>query len=369
MSIDLRAAPKAPLFSPIAIGELTLSSRIVMAPMTRQRASQGKIPNDLNARYYAQRAGAGLIISESTEVDPFSTVDVPTRPGLCNAEQEAGWRLVTTAVHAAGGKIFVQLSHMGRTAHPSQLLDGRQPVGPSPLAATGTIYTVKGQEPYSIPRALEIDEIETVTAEFAAAAIRAKSAGFDGIEIHGANGYLVDQFLRDGSNIRRDRYGGTVENRTRFLLEIITAIKAYWPANRIGVRLSPTNSYQGMSDSNPVGHFARIAGLLDPLGLAYLHVVEPPVQPRGQPVTALKLRTAFSGPLILAGGYKRADAESALATGQADLIAFGEAFIANPDLPDRWRYGVPLALADKSTFYTQGAKGYTDYPSLPRVEG
>lgn len=359
----------AALFSPLTIGDLALPSRIVMAPMTRHRASYGKIPGELSALYYAQRASAALIISESTEIDPFSAIDVPTRPGLTNDDQEAGWRLVANTVHKAGGRIFVQLSHMGRTAHPSQLLGGRQPVGPSALAAAGTVYTAKGAEPYASPRALELDEIPTIVAEFAAASARAKSAGFDGIEIHGANGYLVDQFLRDGSNIRTDSYGGSVKNRARILLEIIKAIEAHWPLNRIGVRLSPTNPYQGMSDSDPASHFAQIAGLLDPLGLAYLHVVEPLVQPEGYPVTAAAIRLAFTGPLILAGGFKRAHAEQALAKGRADLIAFGQAFIANPDLPMRWRQNTTLNSADKSTYYTQGAKGYTDYPSLELVQG
>jgi N-ethylmaleimide reductase len=327
----------ASLFSPLTIGDLTLPSRIIMTPMTRRRASHGKIPGELNAHYYAQRAGAALIISESTEIDPFSAIDVPTRPGLTNEAQEAGWQLVTDAVHAAGGKIFVQLSHMGRTAHPSQLLEGRQPVGPSALAAAGTVYTANGAEPYVTPRTLETDAISRIVAEFAAASARAKSADFDGIEIHGANGYLIDQFLRDGSNIRTDAYGGSVKNRARFLLEIVEAVKAHWSVNRIGVRLSPTNPYQGMSDSDPVSHFAQIAEVLDPLGLAYLHVVEPSVQPQGYPATAAAIRSAFKGPLILAGGYKRGDAEQALTAGKADLIAFGEAFIANPDLPQRWR--------------------------------
>ncbi|WP_338066481.1 alkene reductase [Phyllobacterium zundukense] len=327
----------------------------------------GKIPSALNALYYAQRASAALIISESTEVDPFSAIDVPTRPGLTNDEQEAGWRLVTDAVHAAGGKIYIQLSHMGRTAHPSQLLNGRQPVGPSALAAAGTVYTAKGAEPYAAPRALEIAEIGDIVAEFAEAAARARSAGFDGIEIHGANGYLIDQFLRDGSNVRDDAYGGSVKNRTRFLLEIIEAAKAHWPGNRIGVRLSPTNTYQGMSDSDPVRHFAEIAGLLGPEGLAYLHVVAPPVQPEQYVNVVDSTPAAFHRPLILAGGYKRDDAERALTTGTADLIAFGEAFISNPDLPQRWYQRATLNAADKSTFYTQGAKGYTDYASLELV--
>jgi N-ethylmaleimide reductase len=360
--------PMATLFSPLTIGDLRLSSRIVMAPMTRRRALHGKIPGELTALYYAQRASAALIISESTEVDPHSGIAVPTRPGLTNTAQEAGWRQVTDAVHAAGGTIFVQLSHMGRTAHPSQLLDGRQPVGPSALAGAGTIYTANGPEPYVTPRALETDEISTIVSEFAVASARAKSAGFDGVELHGANGYLIDQFLRDGSNIRTDAYGGSVENRARILLETVDAIKAHWPVNRIGVRLSPTNPYQGMSDSDPARHFAEIASLLDPLGLAYLHVVEPSVQPDGHPVTAAAIRTAFRGPLIRAGGFKRADADDVLAAGQADLVALGEAFLANPDLPERWRAHAALNAPDKATFYTQGAKGYTDYPTLEFVE-
>ncbi|MEK1888682.1 MAG: alkene reductase [Phyllobacterium sp.] len=352
------------LFTPIEFGDLFLPNRIVMAPMTRRRALYGKIPGELNALYYKQRSSAGLIVSESVEVDPFSAIDVPTRPGLTNAAQEAGWRLVTHAVHAAGGKIFAQLSHMGRTAHPSQLLEGRQPVGPSALAAAGTVYTSTGPESYATPRALEIPEIGTIVSAFASAARRARSAGFDGIEIHGANGYLIDQFLRDGSNTRTDRYGGSVENRTRFLLEIVASIGMHWPANRIGVRLSPTNSYQGMSDSDPLGHFSEIATLLDPLGLAYLHIVDPAVQTSGQPVTRPAIRSSFGGTLIVAGGYERTRAEKVLASGGADLVAFGEAFIANPDLPHRWRQHAALNVADKSTFYTPGEQGYTDYPSL-----
>ncbi|MBA8881274.1 alkene reductase [Phyllobacterium myrsinacearum] len=358
----------AALFSPLTIGDLKLANRIVMAPMTRHRALHGKIPGSLNALYYTQRAGAGLIITESTEIDPYGAIEVPTRPGLFNDEQEAGWRLVTDAVHAAGGKIFVQLSHMGRTALPSQLRDGRWPVGPSALAAAGKIYTANRAEPYVEPQALSVDGITTIIAGFADAAARAKRARFDGIEIHGANGYLVDQFLRDGSNIRTDNYGGSVGNRTRFLLEIIEAAKEYWPTDRIAVRLSPTNPFQGMSDSDPVANFAGIAALLAPFGLAYLHIVTPVVVPEGQADVAPAIRATFHGPLIVAGGYKRDHAEDALTSGKADLVAFGEAFIANPDLPQRWRINAPLNAADKGTFYTTDAKGYTDYPSLELVE-
>lgn len=354
----------ADLFDPLVLGDLTLPSRIVMAPMTRRRAADGKLPTQLNAQYYAQRASAALIITESIEVDPLSGITAPTRPGLATELQQQGWRGVTDAVHAAGGRIFAQLSHMGRTAHSSQLLAGSHPVGPSALAAEGTIYTPQGPQAYEVPHELSEAGIGQLVRDYVAAAGRARQAGFDGIELHGANGYLIDQFLRDGSNRRTDRYGGSVENRARFLLEIIAAAQAHWPVGRIAVRVSPTNHFQGMSDSDPVAHFSRLAELLDPLGLAYLHVVEPPVQPDGVVSVLPALRQRFAGPLILAGKYDRQSAQEALASSRADLIAFGEAFIANPDLPERLRRNAPLNPPDKATFYTQGAKGYTDYPSL-----
>ncbi len=352
------------LFDSFDLGDLALPSRIVMAPMTRRRAGEGKVPTELTALHYAQRAGAGLIVSESIEVDPQSGVTAPTRPGLFSEAQQIGWSHVVKAVHAAGGRIFAQLSHMGRAAHSTQLITGGRVVGPSAIAATGTVFTPQGPLPYEVPHALSEAEIATIVGEYGEAARRARDAGFDGIELHGANGYLIDQFLRDASNQRTDDYGGNATNRTRFLLEIIAAAKAYWPSGRIGVRVSPTHAFQGMADSDPVAHYATIAELLSAHRLAYIHVVEPPIQPEGVPYVAATIRQHFDGPLILAAKYDRDSANGALAAGRADLIAFGEAFIANPDLPERLRRGAPLNAADKATFYTSGEKGYTDYPFL-----
>lgn len=352
------------LFEPINLSGLVLPNRIVMAPMTRRRAIDGKVPPDITALYYAQRAGAGLLVSESIEVDPWSGLDGPTRPGLFTDAQQAGWAAVTHQVHEVGGRIFAQLSHMGRGAHSSQLQPGGRVVGPSAIAAAGSIYTAAGPVPFETPEELTIGEIAEIVDHYAEAARRARAAGFDGIELHGANGYLIDQFLRDGSNQRTDEYGGNPAKRARFLLDIFAAVSQHWPAGRIGIRLSPTNLFQGMSDSDPVAHFAAIAGLISPLAPAYLHVVEPPLQPEGVPYVAAAIRRNFRGPYILAGKYDAHSAAAALSRGAADLIAFGEKFIANPDLPERLRRGAALALPDKATFYTSGPEGYVDYPAL-----
>ncbi|MET3927039.1 alkene reductase [Devosia sp. 2618] len=352
------------LFDAYQIGALSLPNRFVMAPMTRRRAADGKVPTELARLHYAQRASAGLIITESIEVDPFSGLKGPTRPGLFTDAQQQGWQAVTEAVHDKGGRIFAQLSHMGRGAHSSQLEAGGRVVGPSSIAAAGNIYTVNGPVPFETPVKLDIGEIAVVVGQYAEAARRAKAAGFDGVELHGANGYLIDQFLRDASNQRSDTYGGSAEKRAQFLLDIFEAVSTHWPASSIGVRVSPTNNFQGMSDSDPVSNFETIAALLSPLGLAYLHVVEPAVQPDGLPYVAIAIRESFDGPLILAGKYDQASAESALLEGKADLIAFGEKFLANPDLPERFRRGAQLTPPDKATFYTDGAAGYTDYPAL-----
>ncbi|SEP67356.1 N-ethylmaleimide reductase [Devosia sp. YR412] len=357
-------APSQPLFDPFTLGPLDLPNRLVMAPMTRRRAADGKLPTALMAQYYAQRASAGLIVSESIEVDPLSGLTAPTRPGLFNGKQQSAWRQVTDAVHAAGGRIFAQLSHMGRGAHSSQLESGGRVVGPSAIAATGSIYTATVPLPYEVPHALSEDEIAAIVAQYGEAARLAKDAGFDGVELHGANGYLIDQFLRDASNQRDDRYGGSAERRARFLLDIIAAAKAHWPGQKIGVRVSPTNNFQGMSDSDPVAHYGVIATLLDREGLAYLHLVEPATQPEGLPQVAPTIRQAFTGPLILAAKYDLVSAQAVLAEGRADLVAFGELFLANPDLPERLKRGAPLNPADKATFYTEGERGYTDYPFL-----
>jgi len=343
------------------LGALSLPNRMVMAPLTRRRADHGKIPNRLMAEYYAQRAGAGLIISESTEVDPRGAPEVPTRPGLFNAAQCEGWALVNDQVHRAGGRIFVQLSHLGRAAHPLMLADHGEPVAPSPIAALGSAHTSEGLRPFPVPRALSLREIPQIVDQFANAALLALEAGFDGVELHGANGYLIDQFLRSGSNHRTDAYGGTVQNRCRFLLEVAEAVAAIWGVERVGVRLSPWNGFNGMSDSNPMETFTYAAEALDQLGIAYLHFVEPAGQRRA---LVPMLRRTFGGALIVAGGYDRETAEAVVADGTADLVAFGESFIANPDLPERFRTNAPLNRADRATFYGGGPAGYTDYPAL-----
>lgn len=353
-----------PLFTPFRLGDLDLPHRVVMAPLTRRRAIDGKLVTPLVAEYYAQRAGAALIISESTEVEPDNALRGPTRPGLATDAQAQAWKLVTQAVRGAGGRIFVQLSHMGRTAHPDLLADGGWPVAPSAIAAEGSVFNPAGPKPYATPRALDEAGIARAVDLFRQAARRARAAGFDGVEIHGANGYLIDQFLRDGSNRRTDRWGGSPGRRARFLLAVIEAVGESFPASRIGVRLSPGNPFQGMSDSDPAAHFPVIARLLAPLGLAYLHVVEPPVPAPGAPVLARALGRAFGGPLIRAGGYDRHSAAAAIGQGEAQLIAVGTAFISNPDLPARWRLDLPETPADKATFYAGGPKGYTDYPAL-----
>lgn len=352
------------LFEPFRLGDLHLPHRIVMAPMTRRRAMPGKVPGPLTATYYAQRAAAALIISESTEVDPLSAGEPPTRPGIFTNAQQAGWAKVTSSVHKAGGRIFLQLSHMGRTAHPSQRLGGALPKAPSPIAAEGTVFTPKGPQPYVEPVEMTAADVAEAVRSYADGAARAKAAGFDGVELHGANGYLIDQFLRDGSNQRTDAYGGSVEKRFQFLREVIEATLEHWPAQRVGVRFSPTNPFQSMADSDPVVHFTQFTRWLNRYGLAYLHVVEFPEQKAGRPRVARHLREAFEGPFIAAEGFSRADGETWLAEGRADLIAYGKGFIANPDLVERWWQNAPVNEADKATFYTPGAKGYTDYPTL-----
>ncbi len=352
------------LFKPFTIGSQTLPNRIIMAPMTRRRAAEGKVPGPIVAQYYAQRASAGLIVSESIEVDPWSGLEAPTRPGLFSDAQQTGWTEVVRAVHAAGGRIFAQLSHMGRAVLSSQLQPGGRVVGPSPIAATGTVYTANGPLPYEPPHALSVDEIEEVLGQYAEAARRARAAGFDGIELQGANGYLIDQFLRDGSNQRDDAYGGSAEKRARFLLDVFGAAREHWPSELIGIRISPNNPFQGMSDSDPKSHFGTLAEMLNSLRPAYLHVVEPLRQAAEFPIVAPTLRTRFAGPLILAGQYDGHSARAAIGTGEADLVAFGEKFIGNPDLPDRLRRGAELVRSNKATHYSGGAEGYVDYPAL-----
>jgi N-ethylmaleimide reductase len=311
------------------------------------------------AEYYEQRASAGLIISEGVVISPQGK-GYPNTPGIFTDDQEAEWRKIVDAVHDAGGRLFAQLWHVGRVSHPSLQPDGALPVAPSAIAATGQLYTPEGMKSFVVPRALETREIAGIVEHFRQAAARAKRAGFDGVELHGANGYLIDQFLRDGSNKRTDRYGGSLENRTRFLLEIVEAVSSVYGAERVGVRLSPLGSIHGMHDSAPETTFRYAAGSLRPFGLAYLHVIET----RDEAFDWRALRSAFGGPYVANGGYDRDGAAAAIRAGDADLVSFGAPFIANPDLVDRFRAGAQLATGDRATYYSGGARGYTDYPTL-----
>jgi N-ethylmaleimide reductase len=356
------------LFAPTQVGPYRLSHRVVMAPLTRMRSDPGDIPSDLMVEYYTQRASdGGLIISEATPVS-IRGYGYAGAPGIYSDTQIAGWRRVTDAVHAKGGRIFLQLWHVGRQSHVDLQPNGEAPVAPSAIAAEGYAYTKHGEAPFSMPRALELHEIPAIIEEFRSGAARALRAGFDGVEIHGANGYLPDQFLQDGTNKRTDEYGGPIENRARFLLEATRAAISVWGADRVGVRISPSSKYGSMSDSNPQAIFGYVTTELNRLGIAYLHVVEPRINgteeiAHGQaPVAAQHLRSKFSRTLIAAGGYTPASAEAIVTSGDADLVAFGRHFISNPDLPERLRRGLPLNHYDRSTFYGGDARGYTDYP-------
>lgn len=354
------------LLSPFQLGPLHLPNRVVMAPMTRNRAGPGNVPHALNAIYYAQRAGAGLIVSEATQVSPQGQ-GYPGTPGIHSAEQVAGWKLVTEAVHAAGGRIFLQLWHVGRISHPSLQPGGALPVAPSAIAPAGQAWTLDGMKPYVTPRALETLEIAGVIEDFRRGALHAREAGFDGVELHGANGYLVDQFLRDGTNKRTDRYGGSALNRARFLIETTEALIAVWSAARVGVRLSPTNPYNDVADSNPAATFASAVGELNRFGLLYLHIVEPSVGdpiPAGESPDIRFFRKLWRGALIANKGYDRERANAVIRDGMADLVSFAALYLANPDLPERFRRGAAFNPPDRKTFYGGGAPGYTDYPFL-----
>lgn len=353
------------LFSPVRVGALSLPNRMVMAPMTRGRASTDGIPTPRMVGYYASRAAAGLLVTEATAISPTARGWLHA-PGIHGDAHVAAWRPVTSAVHAAGGRIFLQLWHMGRVSHPD-FLGGELPVGPSAIAAQGESHTPSGKKPYVTPRALGIAEIEAIVGDYANAARRARAAGFDGVEIHGANGYLVDQFLRDGSNQRTDRYGGSVGNRARFLREVATAVANAWSADRVGVRLSPTGNYNDMRDSDPEATFCHAARMLNDLGLAYLHVTEPlPGSPMHVPLPPVTpaMRRAWHGTFVVNGGYDAATADAAIGEGKADLVAFGLPFLANPDFVKRTRTGAALNPVDWATLYTPGDKGYSDYPAL-----
>ena len=337
---------------------------MVMAPMTRNRAPDAQ-PNDLMVEYYRQRASAGLIVTEGAQIAP-DAIGYPNTPGIHSPEQVAGWRKVTDAVHAEGGTIVVQLWHTGRISHPS-LLGGRTPVAPSAIKPAGKIYTTSGMQEFVTPRALEVHEIRAIVQQYREAARLAREAGFDGVEIHAANGYLIDQFLRDGTNHRTDEYGGPVEHRVRFLLEVTEAVLQEWPAGRVGVRFSPVNPFNDIADSDPVTTFTHATERLNRYGLAYLHVIDPVRDAKGnalQPAVAPALRRAWAGTFIANGGYTRELGNEAIARGDADLVAFGVPFLANPDLVERFALEAPLNTPDVPRFYAGGAKGYIDYPVL-----
>jgi len=354
------------LFSPVQIGPYQLPNRAVMAPMTRNRAGPGETPTALMATYYAQRASAGLIVTEGTQITPQGQ-GYPGTPGIFSQAQIDGWRHVTEAVFVSGGRIFCQLWHVGRVSHPDLQPGGALPVAPSALAPAGQLWTGKGMQPFVTPRALATEEIAGLVEDYRVAAANALAAGFDGVELHAANGYLIDQFLRDGSNRRTDRYGGSIANRVRLLVEVTEALIGEAGAERVGVRLSPTNPFNDVADSNPAALFGHAAEALSAFGLAYLHIVEPgptdPIAAGARPDGAF-FRARWRGPLILNKGYDAARANAAIEDGVADLVAFATLFLANPDLPERLRRGGPFNPPDRPTFYGGGEKGYTDYPAL-----
>lgn len=354
----------ADLFSPFTIGDCRLTNRIVMAPLTRNRAGAGGVPQALNVTYYTQRASAGLLITEATQVSPQG-VGYPNTPGIHSREQIDGWRRVTDSVHDRGGHVFLQLWHVGRISHPSLQPGQALPVAPSAVKPEGDAFTYEGLQPYVTPRALAGEEIPGIVEDYRNAALNAIEAGFDGVEIHAANGYLIDQFLRDGSNRRDDEYGGSIENRCRFLLQVTHAVIDAVGARRTGIRVSPVNPFNSMSDSDPQALFNAVAAALNPLGLAYLHAVEGAIHGDGAaPFDIQAMRCLFGGPYIANGGYTRERALQAVAGGQADLVSFGELFLANPDLPERFRADAPLNRPDPATFYGGGEAGYTDYPAM-----
>ncbi|CAN7398658.1 alkene reductase [Pseudoduganella sp. LjRoot289] len=349
----------ANLFDPIKIGDLTLNNRVIMAPLTRARATGGeRVPNALMAEYYVQRASAGLILSEATAVSPQG-VGYADTPGIWSDEQVAGWKTVTGAVHAAGGKIFLQLWHVGRISDPS-FLNGEAPVAPSAIAAKGHVSLLRPQRGYPVPRALELAEIPGIVADFRKGAENARLAGFDGVEIHGANGYLLDQFLQDGTNRRTDAYGGPIENRARLLLEVTDAVVEVWGAGRVGMHLAPRRDSHDMSDSDPAATFSYVARELGKRGIAFICAREAV----GEDSLGPLLKREFCGVYIANEKMNRDVAERILAAGSADAVAWGTDFIANPDLPARLRQGAALNPARPATFFHSTAEGYTDYPAL-----
>jgi len=354
------------LLSPIQIGDLTLKNRMVMAPLTRNRAGEGLAPTAMNVTYYEQRASAGLIISEGSQID-WDALGYPLTPGIHTIEQVNGWQAVTDAVHQKGGKIFMQLWHCGRVSHSSMLPDGMLPLAPSAIKPAGEVYTYDGMKPYETPQAIKTEDIPRIIEQFRHAARCAVAAGFDGVEIHGANGYLLDQFLRDGSNQRDDEYGGSIQNRARFLLEVTAAICEIWDPKRVGVRLSPLQPFNDAYDSNPEATFSYAVKALNEFNLGYLHITEMGAEnpgAAGPEFDIHSLRDLWYGMYMTNSQYDQESANIAITQGKADLISFGQLFIANPDLPQRFAQNAPLNDPDPETFYGGNEKGYIDYPFL-----
>ncbi|HUZ31792.1 MAG TPA: alkene reductase [Xanthobacteraceae bacterium] len=354
------------VFSSFELGPLHLPNRLVMAPMTRNRAGPGDVPGQISATYYVQRASAGLIVTEGTQVSAQGQGYART-PGIYSDAQVAGWKTITDAVHSAGGRIFLQLWHVGRISHPSVQPGGGIPVAPSALKPGGQVMTAQGMQDFVTPRALTTAEVAGVVEEFRRGAANAKRAGFDGVELHGANGYLIDQFLRDKANQRTDRYGGGALNRARFLIEVTEAIVGEWGGERVGVRLAPTNPFNDITDSNPAATFTVAVNELSRFGLGYLHIVEPlPTDPiaAGEKPDIEFFRRIWRGALMGNKGYDLARANAALHAGTVDLVSFAALFLANPDLPERFRRGAALNAPDRPTFYAGGEKGYIDYPAI-----
>ena len=357
------------LFSAYRLGAMELPNRMAMAPMTRNRADENGVPRQMTATHYAQRSTAGLLITEATQISETANGYMFT-PGMYTEEQVTGWRAVTDAVHAKGGRIFNQIWHTGRVSHPLLQPNGGDPIAPSAIPAETMVFTPNGFEPPSTPRELAIDEIPGLVDQFAHSAGMAKQAGFDGVEVHGANGYLIEQFLKDGANQRDDAYGGGVSARMRFAMEVLTAVVDIWGPGRVGFRISPRGNFNGMHDSDPQALYTQLVAALNDLPLAYLHVIEPlPGHPtftsqEGVDPLAGELRQRYNGTFMINGGYGKASAEQAIAENAADLVAFGVPFLANPDLVERYRRNAPLNSPDEETFYGGDEKGYNDYPFL-----
>lgn len=360
------------MFTPVSLGSIQLKNRLVMAPLTRMRAVDGDVPNPLAKTYYAQRASAGLIVTEATQISPLGK-GYPATPGIYSSEQTAAWKEIVSAVHAKGGAIVAQLWHVGRISHSSLHSEQGVPEAPSAIPATGQTYGADWKlHDYETPRAMSIEDIARLLKEFEAAAQNAKAAGFDGIEIHSANGYLLDQFLQDKTNQRTDEYGGSIENRMRLLGQVIEAVTKVFPSDKVGVRLSPYGTFNDMGDSDPIALFTAVINKLNSYNLAYLHMIEPRSTSAGggdqvnedAPITSELFRATYQGKFITAGGYDQAMGEKVLEEGLADAVAYGRLYISNPDLVERFQQGATLNPYNRATFYGGREVGYTDYPSL-----